>query len=70
MEEFQADILVFFITSSAYATVIITTSGQICKMSYTAYCNTYCNMGQPYCNILQYAFCRIVSPLNFHPKKS
>ena len=28
-----------------------TTCGQICKMSYTAYCNTYCNMGQPYCNI-------------------
>ena len=41
----------------------MTTSGQICKMSYPAYCNTYCNMGQPYCNILQYAFCRIVSPL-------
>ena len=30
----------------------MTTSGQICKMSYTAYCNTYCNMGQPYCNML------------------
>ena len=41
----------------------MTTSGQICKMSNTAYCLTYCNMGQPYCNILQYAFCRIVSPL-------
>ena len=41
----------------------MTTSGQICKMSYTAYCNTYCNMGQPYCNILQYTFCLIVSPL-------
>ena len=41
----------------------MTTSGQICKLSYTAYCNTYCNMGQPYCNILQYAFCCIVSPL-------
>ena len=41
----------------------MTTSNQICKMPYTAYCNTYCNMGQPYCNILQYAFCRIVSPL-------
>ena len=53
MEEFQADILVFFITSSAYATVKITASGQICKMSYTAYCNTYCNMGQSiYCNTL------------------
>ena len=34
------------------------TSGQICKMSYKA----YCNMSQPYCNILQYAFCHIVSP--------
>ena len=36
----------------------MTSSGQICKMSYTAYCNTYCN-------ILQYivAFCHIVSPL-------
>ena len=33
----------------------MSTSGQICKMSYTAYCNTYCNMGQPYCNIPQYA---------------
>ena len=63
MEEFQADILVFFITSWRYATVKMTTSGQICKMSYTAYCNMYCNMGQPYCNILQYAFCRIVSAL-------
>ena len=41
----------------------MTTSGQICKMSYTAYCNTYCNICEPYCNILQYAFCRIVSPL-------
>ena len=41
----------------------MTTSGQICKMSYTAYCSTYCNMGQPYCKILQYAFCRIVAPL-------
>ena len=38
MEEFQADILVFFLTSWAYATVKMTTSGQICKMSYTAYC--------------------------------
>ena len=52
-----------FITSWAYATVKMTTSGQIRKMSYTAYCNTYCNMGQQYCNILQYAFCGIVSPL-------
>ena len=43
----------------------MTTSGQICKMSYTAYCRTNCNMGQPYCNILQYAFCRIVSPLAY-----
>ena len=41
----------------------MTTSGQICEMSYTVYCNTYCNMGQPYCNILQYAFCHIVSTL-------
>ena len=41
----------------------MTTNGQICKMSYTTYCNTYCNMGQPYCNVLQYAFCHIVSPL-------
>ena len=41
----------------------MTTSGQICKMSYTAYSNTYCDMGQLYCNILQYAFCRIFSPL-------
>ena len=40
----------------------MTKSGQICKMSHTAYCNTYCNMGQLYCNILQYAFCRIVLP--------
>ena len=31
-----------------YATVKMTTSGQICKMSYTA----YCNMGQLYCIIL------------------
>ena len=22
----------------------------------------YCNMGQPYCNVLQYTFCHIVSP--------
>ena len=58
MEEFQADILVFFISSWAYATVKVTTTGQICEMSYTAYCNTYyyCNMGQPYCNLLQCAF--------------
>ena len=63
MEEFQADVLLSFITSWAYITVKKTTSGQICKMSYTACCNTYCNMGQPYCNILQYAFCHIVSPL-------
>ena len=41
----------------------MTTNGQICKMSYTAYCNMYCNMGQVYCSILRYAFCRIVSPL-------
>ena len=41
----------------------MTTSGQICKISYTTYCNAYCNMGQSYCNLLQYAFCRIVSPL-------
>ena len=32
-------------------------------MLYTAYCNTYCNMDQPYCNILQYAFCCIVTTL-------
>ena len=64
MEEFQADILVFFITSCAHATVKVTTSGQICEMSvYTAHCNTYCNMGQPYSNLLQYAVYRIVSPL-------
>ena len=30
----------------------MTTSGQICKMSCTVYCNTYRNMGQPYCNML------------------
>ena len=42
----------------------MTTSGQICKMSYAADWKTYCNMGQPYCNILQYAFCCIVSPLS------
>ena len=64
MEEFQADILVFFITSGAYATVKVTASGQICKMLvYTAYCNIYCNMDQPNCSILQYAFYHIVSPL-------
>ena len=63
MEEFQADILVFFITSWAYAMVKMTTSGQICKMSVAAYCKTYCNMGQPYCNKLKYAVCRIVLPL-------
>ena len=51
MEEFQAGILIFFITSWAHATVKVTTGGQICKMSYT-----YCNMSQPYCNILQYTF--------------
>ena len=39
----------------------MTTSGQICKMSYTAYCNMYCNMGQPYCNTL--------FALLFHPYK-
>ena len=64
MEEFQTDILVFFFTSSAYATVKVTISRQIWEtLVYTAYCNTYCNMGQLYCNILQYAFYRIVSPL-------
>ena len=33
-EDFQADILVFFITSGAYATVKVTnvTSGQICEI--------------------------------------
>ena len=65
MEEFQADILVLFIISWAYATVKMTTSGQICKMSYTAYCNTNCNRDQ------QYTFCYIVSPLvlnnSLHP---
>ena len=30
---------------------------------YTAYCNMYYNMDQPNCNILQYAFYCIVSPL-------
>ena len=35
----------------------MTASVQICKMSvYTAYCNTYCDIGQWYCNKLQYAF--------------
>ena len=64
MEEFQTDILVFFITSSAYATVKVTTSGQIWEMLVnTAYCNTYCTMGQPYCNMLQYASNRIISLL-------
>ena len=29
-------------------------------MSYTAYYDMYCNIGQPYCNILEYAFYRIV----------
>ena len=41
----------------------MTASGQICKISYTAYCNTYCNMGQPHCNILRYTLCCIASPL-------
>ena len=42
MEESQTDILVLFSTSSAYATVKVTTSGQICEMLvYTAYCNMY-----------------------------
>ena len=63
IEEFKADILVFFTTSCA--TVKVTTSGQICEtLVCTAYCNTYCIMGQPYCNILQYAFYRIVSSLD------
>ena len=42
----------------------MTTSGQICKMSYTAYSNTYCNMGQPYCNI-----CNMLFAVLFHPQQ-
>ena len=30
---------------------------------YIAYCNTNCNIGQPYWNILQFVFYHIVSPL-------
>ena len=56
MEEFQADKIVLFITSRVYVIVKVTTSGQIYEVS-------YCSMGQPYINILQYAFYRIVSPL-------
>ena len=35
MEEFQADILVFFITSWSYATVEKSTGGQIWQVSYS-----------------------------------
>ena len=63
-EEFKVDVLVFFIISWAYATVKVTTSGQICEMSvYIEYCNTNCNIDQPYLNILQFVFYHIVSPL-------
>ena len=68
MKEFQAGLLVFFITSLAYATIKVTTSGQICEiLVYTAYCNTYCKMGQLYCIILQYTFYCIVSVLRGTP---
>ena len=32
MEEFQADILVFFNTSGANASIKVTTSGRVCEM--------------------------------------
>ena len=38
-----------------YATVKMTTSCQICEMTYTAYCNKYCDKGHSYCNAFLYA---------------
>ena len=58
MKEFQTDILVFFITSWAYATVKVTMSGVVryakCHIQHIAICIAI--MLQLYCNILQYAF--------------
>ena len=63
MEEFQADIhvLVFFITSWAYATVKVTTSGQIIQ-NVTYSIPQYRSAVLHYIHVFQYTFYRIVSP--------
>ena len=55
MEEFHADILLLFLTYREYASDMLNVIYSI--LQYVL------NMGQPYCNILQYVFCHIVSPL-------
>ena len=65
MEDFKADVLVFFVTSWTYAAVKVTTSGQICEMSvYISILQYVLQYGSAVLQcILQYAFYHIVSPL-------